>query len=77
MLNGAMGVQGIVVKSPDASWVEIEDFCPCPDWLALGKSVKRSGLIGIFRSSLWRHRPTDNEKNKYMALKCFIILCIR
>lgn len=31
MLTGAMGVQGVVVKNPDALWVEIEDFCPCPD----------------------------------------------
>ena len=34
MLIGAMGVQGIVVKSPDALWVEMEVFIvpvPIPD----------------------------------------------
>ena len=28
MLIGAMGVQGIVVKNPDASWVAMEIFVP-------------------------------------------------
>ena len=37
-----MGMHGIVVKNPDASWLEIEIFCPCTDRSAARSLQARS-----------------------------------